>query len=152
MKTQLEMSIHKSWDDESHASTNKQDLPITLADKVKIDDLMSKRWINLDPSGYFIIYIDRDQGLIYANHFTNVINEKGLACDPLTGEPFPVKGKVNRAPTATFVGRTAKEICIKIFEETSPCPLTKLDHAAYLGRELSRADFALRNGVEYIQD
>ncbi|MEL6940925.1 MAG: DUF4346 domain-containing protein, partial [Cyanobacteria bacterium J06598_1] len=34
----------------------------------------------------------------------------------------------------------------------NPCPITYLDHAAYLGREFVRAEIALVNGAEYIQD
>ena len=62
-----------------------------------IDDELSKRHIDLDPGGYFIIYLDRDTGLICAKHFTNVINDKGLAVDPATGKVIPAKGKVERA-------------------------------------------------------
>ena len=45
----------------------------------QLDDQLSKRPIDLDPGGYFIIYIDRENNLICAKHFTNIINEKGLA-------------------------------------------------------------------------
>lgn len=117
-----------------------------------LDDKLSNRYIELDPSGYFIIYLDRVAGVICAAHYTNTINDKGIACDPETGEPLPCNVKLERAPTETFVGRTAKELCIKIFEETKPCPITYLDHAAYLGREFVRAELALINGQEYIQD
>jgi dihydropteroate synthase len=65
---------------------------------------------------------------------------------------IPVRGKVERTPTAIFTGKTAKQLCVKIFEETDPVPLTMLDHAAYLGREFIRAETALINGEEYIQD
>jgi dihydropteroate synthase len=117
-----------------------------------LDNELSKRHIDLDPSGYFIIYLDREAGLICAKHFTNIINEKGLAVDPATGKVIPAKGKVERTAETIFTGRTAKELCVKIIEETQPCPLTMLDHAAYLGREFVRAEYALLNGVEYIQD
>lgn len=117
-----------------------------------IDNKLSKRYIDLDPAGYFLIYLDRDAGLICAKHFTNTINEKGLAVDPETGEPLPVRGKVERTPTATFTGRTAKEIGMKITEDTKPCPLSRLDHALYLGREFVRAELALISGEEYVQD
>jgi dihydropteroate synthase len=117
-----------------------------------LDNKLSKRFIDLDPEGYFLIYLDREAGLICAKHFTNVINDKGLACDPETGEPLPTRGKVQRSHTAVFTGRTAKELCIKIFEETRPCPLQYLDHAAYLGREFVRAEIALIQGEEYVQD
>ncbi|MEB3273481.1 MAG: DUF4346 domain-containing protein [Prochlorothrix sp.] len=117
-----------------------------------IDQDLSKRFIHLDPAGYFLIYLDRDAQLICAKHFTNDINDKGLAIDPETGKPFPVRGKVERQPTAIFTGRTAKELGMKITEETQPCPLTKLDHALYLGREFVRAEQALISGEDYIQD
>jgi dihydropteroate synthase len=117
-----------------------------------LDNQLSKRFIELDPSGYMLVYLDRSAGLICAKHFANVINEKGLACDPVTGKPLPTKGKVERTPTATFSGRTAKELCIKIFEQTEPCPISYLDHAAYLGREFVRAEMALVTGQEYVQD
>lgn len=117
-----------------------------------IDDELSKRHIDLDPSGYFIIYLDREKQLICAKHFTNIINEKGLAVDPATGKVIPAKGKVNRTAETLFTGRTAKELGVKIIEQTQPCPLTMLDHACYLGREFTRAEYALVNGTEYIQD
>jgi dihydropteroate synthase len=124
----------------------------TLENLTTLDDKLSNRSIELDPEGYFIIYLDRDQGLICAEHYTNNINEKGLAVDPETGEPFPCNKKLERKPTAIFTGRTAKEIGIKITEETQPCPISKLDHALYLGREFVRAEMALISGQEYVQD
>lgn len=122
---------------------------LTLA---AIDDQLSKRFINLDPGGYFIIYLDREAGQICAKHFTNIISDRGLAVDPETGKPIPVRGKVERTHAALFTGRTAKELCVKIFEETQPSPVTMLDHAAYLGREFVRAELALVNRQEYVQD
>lgn len=119
-----------------------------------LDDKLSKRFIELDPAGYFLIYIDQDAGLLCAKHFSNTINEKGLACDPETGEPLCVNGKSPaRQSTQLFTGRTAKELCMKIFEDKdNPCPITFLDHAAYLGREFVRAEIAMINGTEYVQD
>ncbi|MGL5033461.1 MAG: DUF4346 domain-containing protein, partial [Microcystaceae cyanobacterium] len=80
------------------------------------------------------------------------INEKGLAVDPETGEVIPCKGSVERQPTQILTARTAKEMCVKLFEEMSDCPITKLEHAAYLGRELVRAETALIQSKAYIQD
>ena len=117
-----------------------------------IDDKLSKRHIALDPGGYFIIYLDREAGLICAKHFTNVIDDRGLAVDPETGKVIPAKGKVERTQSTLLTGRTAKELCVAIFEQTQPCPVTLLDHAAYLGRELVRAENALISGQEYVQD
>ncbi|WP_250122336.1 DUF4346 domain-containing protein [Chroococcidiopsis sp. CCMEE 29] len=124
----------------------------TLESLAAIDDKLSKRYIDLDPGGYFIIYLDREAGLICAKHFTNTINQRGLAVDPETGKPIPVRGKVERTHTTLYSGRTAKEICIEIFEQTQPSLVTRLDHAAYLGREFVRAEIALVTGQEYVQD
>jgi len=124
-----------------------------LADaRTAIDQELSRRHIDLDPGGYFIIYLDRQAGLICAKHYTNIINDKGLAVDPETGKPIPVRGKVERTPTTLFTGRTAKELCVKVFEEPQSCLVTYLDHAAYLGREFMRAEQALASGEEYVQD
>ncbi|MEM8721341.1 MAG: DUF4346 domain-containing protein [Cyanobacteria bacterium P01_G01_bin.39] len=118
-----------------------------------IDDQLSKRPIALDPGGYYIIYLDRDAELICAKHYTNVINESGLAVDPETGEVIACGGKkVERTVEKLYTARTAKELCVKVIEEPQPCPITMLDHAAYLGREFTRAEYALINGIEYVQD
>lgn len=134
-----------------------QDTTLTPAvDKAELqalDDKLSKRFIDLDPGGYFLIYIDTEERLICAKHFSNTINDKGLACDPETGEPLACSGKVERQHTHVYTGRTAKELCIAIFEDPKiPCPISYLDHAAYLGREFMRAEAALIAGEEYIQD
>lgn len=118
----------------------------------EIDNKLSKRHIDLDPGGYFIIYLDLEAKLICAKHFTNVIDDRGLAVDPDTGKPIPVRGKVVRTASKIFTGRTAKELCVAIFEQNQPCAVTLLDHAAYLGREFVRAEIALINGSEYVQD
>jgi dihydropteroate synthase len=118
-----------------------------------IDDELSKRPIALDPGGYYVIYLDREAGLICAKHYTNIINEQGLAVDPATGEVIACGGKtVERTIEKLYTARTAKELCVKVVEEPQPCPITMLDHAAYLGREFTRAEYALVNGTEYIQD
>jgi dihydropteroate synthase len=130
-----------------------QPLQNQLCDQIRdIDDQLSKRSLALDPSGYFIIYIDRQQNLICAKYYSNIINDKGLAVDPETGKPIPAKGKVDRQAIQLFTGRTAKELCVEIFEKTQPCPVTLFDHAAYLGREAQRAELALLQQQEYIQD
>lgn len=118
-----------------------------------IDDRLSKREIALDSGGYYIIYLDREAGLICAKHYTNIINDRGLAVDPDTGEVIACGGKkVERVAETLYTARTAKEMCVKVIEETQPCPITMLDHAAYLGREFTRAEYALISGEEYIQD
>ncbi|BAZ23095.1 hypothetical protein NIES4073_39830 [Kalymmatonema gypsitolerans NIES-4073] len=127
-------------------------MDLTVEGLAAIDNKLSQRHIDLDPGGYFIIYLNREEGLIYAKHFTNVIDERGLAVDPETGKVIPARGKVERTHTTVFSGRTAKELSVKIFEEQEPPPVTQLNHAAYLGREFVRAEIALLTGQEYVQD
>ncbi|MEN9215872.1 MAG: DUF4346 domain-containing protein [Gloeomargarita sp. HHBFW_bins_162] len=118
-----------------------------------IDENLSKRHLDLDPAGYFIIYIDPQEGYIYAQWFTNVINERGLAVDPATGQTIPARGGTRREPNHVFRGRTAKELCVEIFEECKDLqPVSQLSHAAYLGREFQRAEQALIRGEPYVQD
>ena len=118
-----------------------------------LDDELSKRPIALDPGGYYVIYLDREASLICAKHYTNTINDKGLAVDPDTGEVIACGGaKVERVAQTLYTARTAKELCVKVIEEPQPCPITMLDHAAYLGREFTKAEYALINNLEYIQD
>ncbi|MGK7901425.1 MAG: DUF4346 domain-containing protein [Hormoscilla sp.] len=121
-------------------------------DIAAIDDQLSQRDLALDNGGYFIIYLDREAKLICAKHFTNEIDDRGRAVDPETGKVIPARGKVERTAETLYTARTAKELCVKIFEEAQPCPVTLLDHAAYLGREFIRAELALLSGQEYVQD
>jgi len=124
-----------------------------LIDTVKsIDDQLSRRHIDLDPAGYWLVMVERGEGLLKVEHYSNDINDRGLAVDPETGEVIACQGGRKRLPTLTLTGHTAKELCVKIFEELEPCPVTMLNHAAYLGRELMRAELALTHGGEYIQD
>lgn len=116
-----------------------------------IDDQLSKRDLDLDPAGYFIIFIDREQQLICAKFFTTVINDQGLATDPATGQVIPARGKVNRTSEQIFMGRTAKELCVLLFE-AGISVVSQLSHAAYLAREFQKAELALVTGADYIQD
>ena len=126
--------------------------PETVESIAALDNKLSNRFIALDPAGYFLIYLEREEGLICAAHYSNDINDQGLAVDPETGAPIPCKGPVKRIPTQIYKGRTAKELGIKLTEEADPCQIGRLDHALYLGRELVRAEMALISGDEYVQD
>ncbi len=81
-----------------------------------------------DATGLFKIAVDRNNEAIVAMHFSAVQAEK---------------------PTAIIKGKTAEAIYAKIVEMGL---VTRLEHAAYLGSELAKAEIALRTGKEYIQD
>ncbi len=117
-----------------------------------VDDELSKRFINLDPHGYFLINLDTSTREIVVEQFSNHIDEIGRAIDPETGEPLPCEGGRKRRPIKIFKGRTAKEVGIELTEKGSPTPLSRLDHALYLGRELQRAENCLVMGKPYVQD
>jgi len=82
----------------------------------------------VDPQGVFRITVDRNAESIVALHFATAEADK---------------------PTTIIKGKTAEAVYAKIVKMRL---VTRLDHAAYLGLELAKAEIALRTGKEYIQD
>jgi dihydropteroate synthase-like protein len=82
----------------------------------------------LDAEGMFKISIDRKEGTLVAAHY--------LSSD--TNKPFNI-----------VKGKTAESIYAKILQLGL---VSKLDHAAYLGAELAKAEIALNTGKNYVQD
>ena len=117
-----------------------------------IDDKLSKRQIELDPEGYFLIKVEPLTKELILEHYLNNIDNKGRAIDPESGEPIGCKTKRSNQPSNIFRGKSAKEVGIQISEGHGPFPISRLDHAIYIGRELQRAEQCLRTGEEYIQD
>jgi dihydropteroate synthase len=142
----------KALANQNHEDNQKVDPQFNTQAIAVIDQQLSQREINLDPMGYWIIYLDRELHLICAKHFTNSINEQGLAVDPETGKVIPARGKVIREAQQLFQAKTAKQLCVQIFENPELNLVSQLDHAAYIGRESQKAESALLNDSEYIQD
>jgi dihydropteroate synthase len=117
-----------------------------------LDERLSQRFIALDPSGYFLIKLDRDAGELIAEHYGNGIDERGLATDPDTGEVISCRGSGPRDPVRIYRARSAKELGMALTEGEGPFPISCLDHALYLGRELQKAEHCLESGSAYIQD
>lgn len=88
--------------------------------------------MEFDKSGFFVINV-KDE--IVVEHYLNVQKE---------GELEVETGEINKIVTGT----SAKAICETIVREKL---INRLDHAAYLGRELQKAEIALKNGFEYEQ-
>ncbi len=82
----------------------------------------------LDEKGSFRIFVDRKEQKIIAVHFT--LSDKAV-------------------PSLIIKGKTAEQVYGQIIESGL---ISKLDHAAYLGSELAKAEIGLRTGKEYIQD
>ena len=117
-----------------------------------LDGRLSQRFIALDSAGYFLIKLDRESGELIAEHYGNGIDERGLATDPDTGEVISCRSADPRATLAIYRGRSAKELGMALSEGEGPFPLSCLDHALYLGRELQKAERCLEEGSDYIQD
>jgi dihydropteroate synthase-like protein len=81
-----------------------------------------------DPKGIFKITLDRQENLIVALHFGSSQIEK---------------------PSKIIKGKTAESVLSEILGLGL---VSRLEHAAYLGRELGLAEVALTSGKEYLQD
>jgi dihydropteroate synthase-like protein len=103
------------------------DRKLEMGAKVVVASEVAKPAI-LDTAGMFKISIDRAEDVIIAVHY--------LPSD--LNKPFYV-----------IKGKTAETIYAKVLELGL---LSKLDHAAYLGVELTKAKIALNTGKDYVQD
>lgn len=79
-----------------------------------------------DPAGYFVVYPDPARRLLLVEHYT-----RAGVLDAM------IEGATPASIYATIVERNL---------------VSRLDHAAYLGRELARADRSLESGEPYVQD
>ena len=129
----------------------KMDSDKSSEEKIKIDNELSSRYIDLDPKGYFIIKVDLEEKKIILEHFLNNINEEGYALDPETNAPIKCDTQSNRLSNEVFEGISAKQLGILITEERNDL-ITRFDHALYLGRELQKAEECLYKKLPYIQD
>lgn len=80
-----------------------------------------------DKAGYFRIWIDRKKREIVVQHYL----------------------KDGRKSKFEFRGKEASSLYREILNENL---ISKLDHAAYLGKELARAEECLKTGKEYVQE
>lgn len=82
--------------------------------------------LTLDKAGYFVIYPDTQSKQIIVEHYSN-------------------QGVLN----CVLEGRSTGALYSQAIERGL---LTRLDHAAYLGRELARAEQSLLSGMPFVQD
>ena len=99
-----------------------------------------------------LIKLDDQAGELVAEHYSNDVDDRGRATDPETGEVLSCRGGGPRQPNSSFRGRTAKELGIALTEQGGSLPVSRLDHAMYLGRELQKAEACLKAGLPYSQD
>ncbi|MEA5507497.1 DUF4346 domain-containing protein [Halotia wernerae UHCC 0503] len=101
------------------------DLTSTLPAVDRIKAQAPKR-LKLDPSGFFIVLPQPETGLIICEHYGN-----------------------NGQLAHVIEGRKAAHITATVIERGF---ITLFDHAAYLGRELAKAELSLTIGAIYEQD
>jgi len=80
-----------------------------------------------DPKGYFLISVDKQRDVIRLKHKFNDGRDSGYE----------------------FEGRSAEELYKRAIGANL---ISMMDHAAYLGKELERAEEALKSGETYVQD
>ncbi len=82
--------------------------------------------IPLDPAGYFVVLPLRERGIISVEHYA-----------------------YDHRLLRTIEGFSARAIYLTVIKEGW---ISTHSHAAYLGRELTKAEFALGHGLAYVQD
>lgn len=86
---------------------------------------LPKRMVS-DPAGYFVVFPDRGRGLLMLEHY-----------------------RIDDVLDLVIEGCGAAEVYLRAIEGGL---VSRLDHAAYLGKELARAEQALFLGGSYVQD
>jgi tetrahydromethanopterin S-methyltransferase subunit A len=82
--------------------------------------------LSLDPAGYFVVYPDVREERLVLEHYTN----QGILDAVLAG----------KSTGALYAAAIERNL------------VSRLDHAAYLGRELARAEQSLLVGTPFVQD
>ncbi|HEX9116466.1 MAG TPA: DUF4346 domain-containing protein [Anaerolineae bacterium] len=82
--------------------------------------------VEMDKAGYFVIIVQRDRNLIVTEHYA-----------------------YDNTLSGVIEGQDARSIYWTAIENDW---VSQLSHAAYLGKELARAELALQTGGKYLQD
>ena len=96
------------------------------APAIPVETAHTPQRLVLDPAGYFVVYPDPVNRQIALEHYTN-------------------KGVLDRV----FTAADPSALYATVIDEGL---ISRLDHAAYLGRELARAEQSLLSGDPYVQD
>lgn len=116
-----------------------------------LDHFLSKRSLQMDKKGYFIVKIDREKCVIRVSFHSCIVNDKGEFFD-LEGHRLTCHGG-SPEPLKVWECRTAKEATYQVLEKWDAArELLCVGHAGYLGREVQKAEAALYQGHMYQQD
>ena len=96
------------------------------ASRIEMISATEPRHLVTDPAGFFVVYPDASRQRLIVEHYT-------------------VAGVLD----SVVAGSTPAAVYTEVIERHL---LTRLDHAAYLGRELALAERSLLTGERYVQD
>jgi len=102
-------------------------VPLIIAEKTPQKDVI------LDPSGFFVIELDRKNMEIRVEYYSNVYKDKKI-----------VSGVLEKV----FTGKKADALSDTIIKNV---PKLIPEHYIYLGRELQRAQCSLEENKKYVQ-
>lgn len=121
-KLKQEIEKGKKWTSKTKQITHAKDFRVIYGHYHEIRDFV------LDKNGFFLIKVHPETKEIGAAFVDN--------------NTYEIKFEVR--------GKTAQEVYYVIFNELNVN--VRLDHAAYLGKELKKAEIALQTGEEYLQE
>ncbi|MFO7619299.1 MAG: DUF4346 domain-containing protein [Thermoplasmata archaeon] len=104
--------------------------------KVEVLEATKHKRMVKDPYGFFTIFVDKSRKEIVVEFYEQVTKDK---------DNKMATGKLG----LVLCGTRAEAICHTISREEL---VSRFDHAAYLGRELQKAEIALRYKLDYVQD
>jgi len=79
-----------------------------------------------DPAGFVVVHVDHKNGKLVVEHYN-----------------------YKRQIKVRITGEDAESLCHTLLEREL---VSRLDHATYVGRELQKAEIALKKGFRYKQD
>lgn len=99
--------------------------PVSVPDATYVDADPDEP-VKMDPAGYFVVLPRQDEDTIVCEHYDYDHNRQHV-----------------------IAGESARDVYREVIERDL---VSRLDHAAYLGAELAKAELALSEGFDYEQD
>ncbi len=125
METMKHLAQRVSFPSAPHESTGEQQSP-QISSSTTITAQEADRIEKMDPAGYFVIIPQPVKGLITVEHYS-----------------------YDNTLLRTIEGTNAREVYGTIIGNGW---VTQLSHAAYLGKELEKAELSIKLGFKYVQD